>query len=87
MINALKFSKLLEEVGFSRAQAEIQLQVMEEMIADGVATKQDLALLRQDLKIVESSLVQLEYRLIIKLGAFMIIGFTTLATLIKFWLH
>ncbi len=130
MVNAFKYTKQLEEAGFSREQAEVQLQVISEMIEGDLATKQDLtiletgvrtdvksldaslkqevALVRQDLKILEVSLMnvidarcnsldlkfnnlenkvqQLEYRLTIKLGTLLVIGFTTMATLLKFWL-
>ncbi len=34
----------------------------------------------------ENKMQQLEYRLIIKLGTLLIIGFTSVATLMKFWL-
>ena len=83
MVNAFKFTKQLEEAGFSRAQAEIQLQVMAEYIGGDLATKQDL-------KLLETSLLSanqvLEYRITIKLGTLLVIGFTAMATLMKFWL-
>lgn len=82
MFNVFKFTKLLEDVGFTRAQAEIQVQVFTEIIEEDLATKQDLKQLEISL---ESKIVQLEYRMIIKLGGLMIIGFTTMVTLMKFW--
>ena len=45
MFNTLLYAKRLESAGFKRHQAEKQIQVMTEMIVDGVATKQDLELL------------------------------------------
>ncbi len=82
MFNVFKYTKQLEEAGFSREQAEIQLQVISEIVEGELATKQDL-------KILETSLLSanqvLEYRIIIKLGALLIVGFTTMATLMKFW--
>jgi hypothetical protein len=117
MRNAFKLTKQLEQVGFSREQAEIQVQVITEIIEDDLASKQDLnnleTNLRQDLKILETSLrqdmkiletnfrsdaqqlesslrndfQQLESRLTIKLGTLLIIGFTSMATLMKFWVH
>jgi hypothetical protein len=134
MFNAFKYTKQLEEAGFSREQAEIQLQVITEIVEGDLATKQDLEIfwtsLRQDFKTLETSLrqelktvatslrqdmktletglrqdlktsetglhnrmdhfegklQQLEYRLTIKLGTFLIIGFTAMASLMKFWL-
>jgi citrate synthase len=131
MFNAFKYTKQLEGVGFSREQAEIQLQVITEIVEGELATKQDLKIfesglrqdlksletsLRQEMKILESNLLsvvdtranqlelkfsglenkfnnlgnnvqQLEYRLTIKLGTLLVIGFTTMATLLKFWIH
>ena len=127
MFNAFKYTKQLEEAGFSRLQAEMQLQIITEIVEGELATKQDLKItetgvrqelksvetsLRQDLKTVDSSLrqelktvesslrqdlkiletnlenkiQQVEYRIIIKLGTLLIVGFTTMATLMKFWL-
>ena len=138
MFNAFKYTKQLEEAGFSREQAEIQLQVITEIVEGELATKQDLNILdtsmkqdlktldasmkqnlktleasmRQDLKTLETNMTQdmkilgtnllniieirsnnlenkmqqLEYRITIKLGTLLVIGFTTMATLMKFWI-
>ncbi len=101
MFNAIKYSKKLEEAGFSREQAEIQLQIITEIVEGDLATKQDLKILETtltnvieiktnhlELKVnnIEGKIQQLEYRITIKLGALLIIGFTSMATLIKFWL-
>lgn len=108
MFNAFKFTKQLEEVGFSREQAEIQVQVITEIIEDDLATKQDLKILesnlrgdstgmrgelqqvesnlRGEIKSVRGELQQMEYRLIIKLGTLLVIGFTTMVTLMKIWI-
>jgi hypothetical protein len=83
MFNAFKLTKQLEEVGFSREQAEIQIQVITEIIEGDLATKQDLNMLGSNLR---NEMQQLEHRLTIKLGTLLIIGFTTLATLMKFWI-
>ena len=82
MFNVFKFTKQLEEAGFSRQQAEIQVQVMTEIIEEDLATKQDLKILETN---VRSDMQQLELRLIIKLGTLLVIGFTTMVTLMKFW--
>jgi hypothetical protein len=105
MFNAFKYTKRLEEAGFSREQAEIQLQVMTEIVEGELATKQDLKILetslKQDLEILrkdisnsleiktntlENKMQQLEHRMTIKLGSLLIVGFTTIATLMKIWL-
>ncbi len=104
MVNAFKYTKQLEEAGFSREQAEAQLQIISEIVEGDLATKQDLKTLetslRQDLKILETSLLntieiktthldnkiqQVEYRITIKLGTLLIVGFTTMITLMRFW--
>ncbi len=91
----------MEEAGFSRAQAEIQLQVISEIVEGELATKQDLNILKKDLekvvydlentiqnntKDLRHEMKQIEYRLTIKLGAFLTICFTTMITLMKLWL-
>lgn len=94
MFNAFKYTKQLEEVGFSREQAELQLQVITEIVEGELATKHDLEILRKDLSTtieikssnLESKMQQLEDRMTIKLGSLLIIGLTTLATLMKIWL-
>jgi len=90
MFNALKYTKKLEEVGFSREQAEIQLQVITEIVEDDLATKQDLKNLENSMEIkfnnLENKILQVEYKIIIKLGSLLILGFTTMAALMRFWL-
>lgn len=83
MFNAFKYTKQLEDAGFSREQAEIQLQVIAEIVEDDLATKQDLKMVESNL---ENKIVQSEYRLTIKLGGLLIAVFTAMATLMKFWL-
>lgn len=61
MINTLKYAKKLEEAGFSRLQAEANIQIIAEIIEDDVATKQDI-------KEIKDELQKMEYRLIIKLS-------------------
>jgi len=47
MFNTLKYAKILEEVGFSREQAETSIKILVEIMEDKLANKQDL----QDLNI------------------------------------
>ena len=69
MFDTLLYAKKLESSGLSREQAEVQIQVMTEMIVDGVATqsdiiesrhesKRDAIVLRSDLKQEMSELRQ-----------------------------
>ncbi|MES2964830.1 MAG: DUF1640 domain-containing protein [Bdellovibrionota bacterium] len=55
MFDTLRYSKVLEAAGVSRDQAEAHVKIIAEIVEDDLATKQDLK--------------ELEYRLIIKLGA------------------
>ena len=60
MYNSLKYAKILEEVGFTREQAEAQMQIMTETIETNLATKQDMKdlslVLSQDLKDLKAEL-------------------------------
>ena len=61
MFNTLAYAKRLEDAGVPRSQAEIQVQVLAEIVETDLATKNDI---KRDLR-------ELEYRLIIKLSAIM----------------
>lgn len=80
MINAFKYTRQLEEAGFSRAQAETQLQVITEIVEGDLATKQDLNVTAERL---EAKMLQMEYRLIIKLGTIITVVVGVFATLLK----
>ena len=73
IFNTLKYTKILEEVGVSREQAEIHVQIIAEIVEDNLATKQDIKDLRndtrQDIKDLKDEMQKLEYRLTIKLSA------------------
>ena len=76
------YVKRLEAIGISREQAEIQVQVMAEIVDHNYATKQDF----KDLKVdMDHKFEQLENRLTIMLGSIMIFGLSGLAALIKFF--
>jgi hypothetical protein len=65
MFNTLKYAKMMEEVGFSRTQAETSVKILVEIMEDNLASKQDLvdltAITRQDLK-------DLEFRMTVRMG-------------------
>lgn len=101
MFNALKYTKQLEQAGFSREQAEIQLQIIGEVLEGDLVTKQEFKLLEAKIESGFDSLAKkldyevasiggrferLENRLTIRFAAFLFVGLTALASLIKFWL-
>lgn len=81
MINTLMYARKLEEVGFSREQAETHMQIMTEIVEGNLTTKQDLNLAVERL---ENKIVQSEYRLIIKLGTIVTVAIGIFASIIKF---
>lgn len=81
MFNSLICVKKLEEAGVSREQAEAHVQIISELIEMNLATKQDLAVLRSELR---SDLAQLEQRLAIRMGSILSIGIGLAVALAKF---
>ena len=61
----LRYAKKLEEVGFTREQAEMSVSIISEVIETNLATREDMKDLRHDMRHLES-------RLTIKLGAMVI---------------
>lgn len=78
MIDTLMYVKRLEAIGVPREQAELQVQVMAEIVDSNYAT-------RQDFKDLEHKIQLLEHRLTIKLGSIMIVGLSALGTILKFF--
>ncbi len=66
MFNTLKYAKMLEEVGFSRDQAETSIKILVEIMEDNLASKQDLQELKKDL---QYSISQLESKVTLRMGA------------------
>lgn len=50
MLNTLRYTKSLEEVGVAREQAEVHMQIITEVIESELATKQDMKDLKSELK-------------------------------------
>jgi hypothetical protein len=80
MFNTLKYANLLEEVGFSREQAETTIKILVEVMEDKLATKEDIVLLKTLLK---TDLSQLKSDLIIKMGAMQAASIGIIVALIK----
>jgi len=91
MINALKYTKDLETVSFSRPQAEKVVNVLWEVMDQNFATKDDLLILksemrtefaefREEVKVdmanLRTDMKKMENSLILKLGAMMGTMFT-----------
>lgn len=96
MIDTLTYVKKLEAVGFPREQAELQVQIMADIVDNNYATKGDIKDVRQEIKDVRQEIkdlevrvnhqfARLEDRLTIKLGSITVLGLTVLATIIKFF--
>lgn len=72
MINTLAYAKKLEEAGFSRQQAEANIQIIAEIVEGDVATKADLkqteTAIGTEIKDLRSEIAKLEYRIVIKLS-------------------
>lgn len=81
MSNALKYTKILEEVGFSRQQAEETVNMMFETIEYNLCTKNDLKNLEDrfsqkvdhKFELIGKEIKQLELRMTIKLGSLMVL--------------
>lgn len=85
--DTLKFSRRLKEAGVLPAQAEAEAEALAEVLEvnlKDLATKEDLVRMEERLtERFESKLVQLEQRMIIKLGGLMVVAIGIVATLVK----
>lgn len=70
VFNSLNYAKRLEQAGFTRQQAEVQANIMTEIVDEKITTKQDLRVL--------------EYRITIRLGGMLAAAVAVLAALITF---
>lgn len=73
MFDTLAYARKLKEAGFSERQAEIQAEALAEIVTDRLVSKEDL----------QRELKELEYRLVIKLGAMTATAIVIVATLVK----
>jgi hypothetical protein len=80
MFNTLKYAKILEEVGFSREQAETSIGILMEIMEDKLASKQDLKDLEARL---ELRFIQLESKLTLKMGTMLAASIAILTAIQK----
>lgn len=87
MFNAIKYTKDLENAGFSRKQAEATLDMLYDFVESNLATKQDVVDLQHAIKTLEQDLRHtieaLEYKMTVKLGAMLVVAVGVIVTLQK----
>ena len=87
MNNSLKYVRVLESVGIPREQAEAHIQLVTEIMEGDLATKQDLKNLEHKLDTLlerlEHKIMQMEYRMTIKLGTIVTVVMAAATTIIK----
>ena len=71
--DTLGYARRLEEAGFTRQQAEVQANALREVIDERLVTKDYL----------DARLLELEYKLVIRLGTMMAASVAIVATLVK----
>ena len=79
--NAIKYIGELREAGVPEKQAEVHLRILHEVIESNLATKRDIEELRSELKRdiqelrneFKRDIKELEQRMIIKLGALIVV--------------
>ena len=74
VFNSLNYAKRLEQAGFTREQAEVQANIMTEIVDEKIATQQDLRELE----------LRLKYDLTLRMGAMIAAGVAFLAALMTF---
>lgn len=87
MFDSLKYAKILEDSGLPREQAETHIRVLNDLLEDEMATKQDLMDVKSELKSeisnlesrmnlefvnVRADMGRMEHRIVYKLGALMV---------------
>ena len=84
MFNTLRYAKMLEEVGFSREQAETSIKILVEIMEDKLASKQDMQDLKNELK---HDIAQLESKLTIRMGTMLAAAIAIITAIQKLTLH
>ena len=87
MADTLMYFKRLEAAGFSRQQAEAQVEMIREFQTDQFPTKsyveERFASMDKRFDRLENELGRMQDKIVIRLGGIMIIGLGALAALIK----
>ena len=85
--DTLVYAKKLKSVGFTEAQAEALAESQAQLIESRLATKQDIELVRRDMKELETSLKrdikEIEMRLTIRMGILIAASIAIVSTLVK----
>ena len=88
--DTLKFANKLKSAGVAPEHAEAEAEALADIFEINlkeVATKEDIKLLKDDIKHLEERIdgkfIQLEQRMTIKLGALMVIAVSAVAALVK----
>jgi len=85
--DTLNFTKRLKSAGFTEEQAEalseVQKTSLSEVMDNSLATKGDVAVVRQDLESLRRDMKEMELRLTVKIGAFMATAVGLVAALLK----
>jgi hypothetical protein len=81
VFDTLQFAKRAEKAGFTKEQAEFQAEEALHLIENQLATKKDIAFLREDVNssmlLIKSSIEALENKILVKVF-FMLIAFSGL---------
>lgn len=87
MIDTLEYAKQLETAGISREQSEAHTAVLSEILTKEVVMKEELKKFQMNVdhqfQLFDQKLKNLESRLIIKLGAIVVISLTVMKTFLN----
>ena len=80
IFDTLTYAKRLKAVGFTEEQAEVQTQILAQIVDEKLATKKDILELKRDMKEME---LRLKHDLTLRLGAILTAGIAIVAALVK----
>ena len=80
IFNTLNYTNRMMKVGFTREQAEEQAEAINEIISNDLATKQDILMLKRDIKELELKLFN---KLILTMGGMFVVAIGILDLLLK----
>ena len=78
--DTLNYTNRMMKVGFTREQAEEQAEAINEIISNDLATKQDILMLKRDIKKLELKLFN---KLILTMGGMFVVAIGILDFLLK----